>query len=77
MSATEAVEMELGRTGGDEESCQLPVVSCQSGAEPELTEEQVKKLSAFITDRPKSKAPKTAKEKRLAKQRKLVGKSVG
>jgi Terminase RNaseH-like domain len=88
MSATEAVEMELGRTGGNEESGQWPVasgqedsgqssvVSCQAGAEPELTEEQVKKLSAFITDRPKGKAPKTAKEKRLAKQQKLVAKEI-
>jgi Terminase RNaseH-like domain len=82
------LEMELGRKGEEENSYQLAVAGSQleaaggplpesqdegdRGPEPEPSEEQIKRLIAFILQEREAEEAQTAREKRLAKRREKI-----
>ena len=73
MSATEAVEKELGRTGESGQAEDEREVNMASGeAEAPLTEEKVSELTAFILQEPEGEVALTARQKKLAEEREKV-----
>jgi len=77
MSATEVVEIELGRNEeSEEEAIELEVSEDELKAGAPITAKQAKEMVAFLHKKPKGEAPKTAREKKLAKQKKAVAKEI-
>ena len=77
MSATEVVEIELGRNEeSEEEAIELEVSEDELKAGGPVTAKQAKEMVAFLHKKPKNETPKTAREKRLAKQKKAVAKDI-
>ena len=77
MSATDVVETELGRNEeSEEEAIELEVSEDELKAGAPITAKQAKEMVAFLHKKPKGEAPKTAREKKLAKQKKAVAKEI-